>query len=283
MAECRQCGGQIPEHSAFCKHCGASQGDLAPSTGQSGNRELPPYPWQPHDESQPPNLPPAQQGQPPYPLQPPYQGQPPYQDRPPYPGQPQYPGEPPKKWPGFVKWVLIGAGVLVVLVIAAVALGGGGDSASDTTQVASSDATTTSTEFSATTTTEAPTTTATEAPPTTARTTSSTEPPTTTGPASGWVEVTSLSGSGNKRGQAFELTGAEARLKYSVTNVNIIPVLSVFVVPEGDSLEDSGGFPEVMVTEEGSDSTMLAQDAGRYYLDVTAANCDWSVTIEELR
>ena len=60
-------------------------------------------------------------------------------------------------------------------------------------------------------------------------------------------------------------------------------VAAFYVLAEGTSLEKNGGIPEVMVTQAGSDSTILAKDAGNYYLDVSAANCNWTVTIEEQR
>jgi hypothetical protein len=97
-----------------------------------------------------------------------------------------------------------------------------------------------------------------------------------------WTVVAKLSGSGNKRGSSFHLGGGEARLTYKVTGKSM-PICTIYIVEKGDSLKESGGFPEAMVTKAGSDSTMLAQGEGDYYLDVTAANCSWTVTIEELR
>lgn len=58
---------------------------------------------------------------------------------------------------------------------------------------------------------------------------------------------------------------------------------AIYVVDEGSSLEKDGGFPEVMASEPGSDETALVKDAGKYYLDVSAANSQWTVTIEQLR
>lgn len=100
-----------------------------------------------------------------------------------------------------------------------------------------------------------------------------------------WVTVAKLSGTGNKRGTSFHLNGGDARLTYSVRDTSGFnaAVMSVYVVAKGDSLEKSGGFPEVMADHPGKDSTQLAKDEGDYYLDVQAANAKWSVTVQEKR
>jgi hypothetical protein len=111
------------------------------------------------------------------------------------------------------------------------------------------------------------------------------KPPTTTASTShvaSWVKVATLSGYGDKRGLPFTLTGATASLSYNITSSSY-PICIVYVVPKGDSLDANGGFDEVWVTTPGADSTVLAQPPGDYYLDVRAANCGWTVVIEEWR
>jgi hypothetical protein len=106
----------------------------------------------------------------------------------------------------------------------------------------------------------------------------------TSAPKTGkWVTVAKLSGSGNKRSDDFTLEGGQARLTYTVKENPQFPVFSVYIVESGHSLQKEGGFPEVMVTEAGKDTTRLAQGPGTYYLDVSAANATWSVLIEEQR
>lgn len=99
--------------------------------------------------------------------------------------------------------------------------------------------------------------------------------------AAGWAKVAELSGNANKRSAVFELTGAPARMKYDIKGDMV--VCAVYVMPEGKNLQTEGGFPEVMVSEPGADETYLTKDAGKYYIEVQAANCDWSVVIEEER
>lgn len=107
--------------------------------------------------------------------------------------------------------------------------------------------------------------------------------PTTTQPTTPkqWVTVATLSGSTEKRGTPFNLTGAQARLTYTVNGD--MPFCAIYVMKDGTTLENDGGFPEVTVTDNKGDSTMLVKDAGTYYIDVNAVNCSWTVTIEEYK
>lgn len=97
-----------------------------------------------------------------------------------------------------------------------------------------------------------------------------------------WAKVHELSGNANKRGETFTLEGGDARLKYAVRGSSV-PVCSIYLMESGVDLKEAGGFPEVMVTQAGKDSTMIVKDAGDYYLDVSSANCSWDVIIEEKR
>ena len=119
----------------------------------------------------------------------------------------------------------------------------------------------------------------------TAAATEATPTPTAAPPAAAeWAEVISVSGNANKRTEVFELSDAPARLRWEATsNVEGFDTIAfaAYVMAEGTSLAEQGGIPEVFVTESGADETQLVKGAGRYYLDVTAANCDWTVVIEQ--
>lgn len=95
-----------------------------------------------------------------------------------------------------------------------------------------------------------------------------------------WVTVATLSGRSNKRSAPFTLGSGQKKLKYTIKG-NEMPMCAIYLMPEGESLQESGGIPEVIIDTAGSDSTYLAQSPGRYYLDVSAANCNWTVTIIE--
>jgi hypothetical protein len=101
-------------------------------------------------------------------------------------------------------------------------------------------------------------------------------------PAPTWKTVITLKGSGNKRSASFHLRGGQTRLKYKISGGDML-VAAIYVVEKGKILERDGGFPEVMPDGPGEDTTELAKDEGDYYLDVKAANCRWTVTIQEKR
>lgn len=100
-------------------------------------------------------------------------------------------------------------------------------------------------------------------------------------PAPEWTEVASLSGNTSKVGDTFALTGAPARLRWTLGG-DEFSTLAVYVVPDGEILEEAGGFPEVMPDGPGSDVTRLRKSPGEYYLNVNGAG-DWSVVVEEER
>ena len=97
-----------------------------------------------------------------------------------------------------------------------------------------------------------------------------------------WTQVAKMSGSASKRGPSFHLGGSDARMTYEVTGGDPL-VCGFYVVEKGKSIQKDGGFPETMISEASKDTTMLSKGAGDYYIDVTSANCKWTVTIEELR
>jgi len=99
-----------------------------------------------------------------------------------------------------------------------------------------------------------------------------------------WQKVYELSGTTSKRSDSFKLSGAQARLKYAINNATSYDgMTSIYVVEDGHSLEKDGGFPEVSVTGAKSDETRLVKSAGSYYLDITAANTNWTATVEEYK
>jgi len=103
--------------------------------------------------------------------------------------------------------------------------------------------------------------------------------------AAQWVTVVHASGHSDKRTDLFTLHGGRAKLAYSFTDdagMGII-VGAIYVLKEGESLNKSGGVPEAIITKPGNDSTFLTKTAGRYYLEVSAAETHWTVTIRERR
>ncbi len=59
-------------------------------------------------------------------------------------------------------------------------------------------------------------------------------------------------------------------------------VVAIYLLDEATDLQSDGGIPVVMITDEGSDETLLRKSAGDYYLHVMAANAEYTVTLVAL-
>jgi hypothetical protein len=93
------------------------------------------------------------------------------------------------------------------------------------------------------------------------------------------VVVTELSGSANKSSDTFRLSGGKVTLTYDFKGTGTI-VGAIYILEEGTDLNTDGGIPEVMVTEPGSDTTIVRKGEGDYYLQVNSTT-DFTVKIEE--
>ncbi len=171
--------------------------------------------------------------------------------------------------PAFGKVLLI-LGVIIILVIIGVAAGTGSK------KEKGSDSTTTSEVSEESAAPEASTISETKPP------VKETSPPPPPKAAPTWQTVIDVSGNANKRTQVFHLGSGQQRLLYNMVG-DEFSICSIYVIEEGDSLEASGGFPEVLVDQPGSSETALVKSPGNYYLDVQAANCSWQVTIQEMK
>lgn len=99
-----------------------------------------------------------------------------------------------------------------------------------------------------------------------------------------WQEVITIDGKTDKASKVFELTGNEARMTYSFKGGEDMALGAIYLLDEGTDLMKDGGLPEAMIDGPISDESALHKSAGKYFLDVNAANFDgWSITIEEKR
>lgn len=97
-----------------------------------------------------------------------------------------------------------------------------------------------------------------------------------------WVKVTEMNASSNKQSSTFTLEGGQQRIDYTVTGGQF-SLCSVYVVDEGSSLSEQGGFPVVMIDSAKTDETMMRKSAGEYYFDLQVANADCMVELYEYR
>ena len=117
-------------------------------------------------------------------------------------------------------------------------------------------------------------------------TTPTVAPPATPAAQKTWQTVATLSGDSNRRGESFTLLGGDQKLVYTVKVISTEITdcaCAIYVMAKGTSLSSDGGVPEVMVDKAESSDTQLANDPGDYYLDISATNCQWTVSVQELR
>lgn len=97
-----------------------------------------------------------------------------------------------------------------------------------------------------------------------------------------WVEVIEVTTTANKDSETFTLEGGQQRLSYNLGQSSFASCM-IYLEKEGHDIATQGGFPVVMVSESGSDNTILRKAKGDYYISVNTANAECSITLEELR
>jgi len=94
-----------------------------------------------------------------------------------------------------------------------------------------------------------------------------------------WKEIFSLKGSGSKKSGSFHLSGEKARVRYKAMQAGLF---SFYVVPDGEDVMETGGFPEVMTQEKEESEAYLTKPEGDYYLNMNATG-KWEVIVEEMK
>jgi len=103
-----------------------------------------------------------------------------------------------------------------------------------------------------------------------------------------WHNITTLGGTADKTTDTFQVTGKKFRLTWTVNpdpeciDFDIGGDLYIFIYPEGETIWQVGS---VMATDNmttTSDTTVVHEGPGYYYLEVTVANVEsWQVQIED--
>jgi hypothetical protein len=102
-------------------------------------------------------------------------------------------------------------------------------------------------------------------------------------PAGSWQTVIDMTGSTTKQTPTFYLGAGEKRLLYNYIPNEYGGVLAIYVMKDGTSITKQGGFPEATPEIAGPGETRLTQEPGVYYLHVGSTNCEWQVTIQEMK
>ncbi|MES0488999.1 MAG: hypothetical protein ABUK01_03345 [Leptospirales bacterium] len=95
-----------------------------------------------------------------------------------------------------------------------------------------------------------------------------------------WTEVYTYKGSGMKKSAPFQLMGGSVRAKYKF-KAGRYSLFSFYVVPEGQDIMKTGGFPDVMIQQSEESETSIQQPAGSYYLNVNSSGGKWEIVVEE--
>ena len=98
-----------------------------------------------------------------------------------------------------------------------------------------------------------------------------------------WKTVVRVSARGKKQSDTFALRTAKQRLLYSLSGNENASMCWIYVIEEGKTLTGNGGVPAATVDKIGPGDTLMRRAPGNYYLEITAANCDCNVEIQELQ
>ena len=97
-----------------------------------------------------------------------------------------------------------------------------------------------------------------------------------------WQKILDFTANANKQSATFNLEGGQQKVVYKTTGGDM-SICSIYVMDEGTSLTENGGFPVVMIDGSKSDETMMRKNAGDYYLDLMVANGNCTVELQEYR
>lgn len=98
-----------------------------------------------------------------------------------------------------------------------------------------------------------------------------------------WTTVATLTGNADQQSDTITLSGGKTRVTYDFVDSSGYGSIigAIYVLTEGTDLMTDGGIPDVMISEAGAGETILRKSAGDYYLKVTSANANYTVTVEE--
>lgn len=98
-----------------------------------------------------------------------------------------------------------------------------------------------------------------------------------------WTTLATISGNADQQSDTLVFSGGKIRVTYEFVDTSGMDMVvgAVYVLTEGTDLMTDGGIPDVMVSEEGAGETILRKSEGEYYVKVSSANAEYTVTVEE--
>lgn len=97
-----------------------------------------------------------------------------------------------------------------------------------------------------------------------------------------WAKVAEFNAGENKQSPSFSLEGGQQKLVYNLKGSSN-SYCTIYLVEEGTSLDEVGGFPIVSLSEAKSDETLLRKSAGQYYFDLRVGNGSCGIELFEMR
>ncbi len=97
-----------------------------------------------------------------------------------------------------------------------------------------------------------------------------------------WVNVFEVTANSSKQSETFHLNGGQQKIIYKTVGDDYT-MCAIYVMDEGTSLDENGGFPVVMIDGSQEDETMMRKSAGDYYMDLSIANGSCIVELQEYR
>lgn len=98
-----------------------------------------------------------------------------------------------------------------------------------------------------------------------------------------WVPLATLTGGTEKTSDTIRTTGGKIRVTWKFTKGDMV-MGAIYLLDEGTDLQRDGGIPVAMIDDGSlSDSIVLRKGAGEYFVQVTAVNSKYKVTVEEQR
>ncbi len=100
-----------------------------------------------------------------------------------------------------------------------------------------------------------------------------------------WQPVKEWSGNGMKSTETFRIASREWRINWETQNENIAGILGIYVY-KADGSSQSNQMPVAIPVNTqgiGKDTAYVHEGPGEFYLQISSANVDWHIIVEDQR
>ena len=98
-----------------------------------------------------------------------------------------------------------------------------------------------------------------------------------------YYDVINFKGNGMRKSKVFHLQGTDSKIVFKYSSLSDqVGEFAVYVVPAGEDITKTGGFPELSSSQiDDAGESSIQKPAGDYYLEVAAAG-RWSVKVQQI-